>query len=333
MKIIVTGGRGFLGTKLSQKLISLGHEVHTIGRTPINESSDIIDSCFHHCHDLTEGLLPGELLRNTDIIFHVAAKAGVWGKYEDFYKSNVNATENILKACEIFEIPRLIFTSTPSVVFSNNPISNGKESLPYCKSRLSPYAETKAIAEQKVLGANSKGKLQTIALRPHLVWGKGDPHLLPRVIARHASGKLKIVGDGINLVDLTYVENVTHAHICAMSTIIKNSSADGQAFFISQDEPVNLWSWLNNIFIRIGMPELSVKISYKKAYFLGSALEKIWHFLNLKGEPPMTRFVSSQLAHDHWFSIESAKEKIGYEPTVNMQDALEKSLPWLNSLK
>lgn len=332
MKIIVTGGRGFLGTHLSKKLISLGHEVHTIGRSKVEETYDSNNKCFHHCNDLIKDNLPQAVWAGTELIFHVAAKAGIWGNYNEFYKTNVVITEKILKACENFGIPKLIYTSTPSVVFSGHPIRNGDESLAYGKTDLSPYAETKAIAERKVLNANINGKFQTIALRPHLVWGNGDPHLLPRVISRHRSGKLKIVGDGKNYVDLTHIENVTHAHICAMQAMLKNKDLGGYSFFIGQGEPVNLWSWLNEMFGSVGLPTLSNQINHKNAYFAGRCLEKIWSILKLKGEPPMTRFVACQLAHDHWFSINSAKEKIGYQPIISMKDALDKSLPWLRSL-
>ena len=161
----------------------------------------------------------------------------------------MTATRNILSACKKYRINKLIYTSTPSVVFSGQPIVNGSESLPYGNSGLSAYAETKTIAEREILEANESQKLQTIALRPHLIWGEGDPHLLPRVINRHKKGKLRIVGEGRNKVDLTHVDNVVHAHFCAMESMVKNStSLGGKAYFIGQDEPVNLWDWLNEIF-------------------------------------------------------------------------------------
>ena len=271
-------------------------------------------------------------LKNSDIFFHIAAKAGVWGSYSEFYNANVIATRRVLKACKSHRISKFIYTSTPSVVFSAQSIKNGTENLAYGKTEYSAYAKSKAIAEKEVLMANSPGKFQTIALRPHLIWGKDDPHLLPRVIARHRAGKLKIVGHGNNQVDLTHIDNVTHAHICAMEAVLKNKHLGGKPYFIGQNEPVYLWHWLNELFHALELPVLRKKISFKSAFFLGSGLEKIWKLFNLSNEPPMTRFVACQLAHDHWFSNKSANLDLGYNPIKNMDCALSESIDWLKSL-
>ncbi len=330
MKIIVSGGTGFLGSSLAQNLSIAGHEVHTIGRKPA--STGDTNKLIHHTFDLSKDMLPPSLLADTDIFFHIAAKAGVWGEYSEFHNANVVATEKILVACESANIPRLIYTSTPSVVFCGKSIVGGNESLQYGNTGFSPYAETKAIAEQKVLGAHSPGKIQTVALRPHLVWGENDPHLLPRVIARHKTGKLRIIGSGQNQVDLTHIENVTHAHICAMQEMIRNKNLGGKPYFIGQSEPVFLWKWLNQVFQSIDLPPLTKKLSFQNAFILGASLEKIWKILRIKQEPPMTRFVACQLAHDHWFSNQSAKQDLGYIPIKNMTDALREINPWLRSL-
>jgi nucleoside-diphosphate-sugar epimerase len=331
MKILVSGGTGFVGTAVTDILLALGHEVHTIGRsTPsFNNKSK---NRYHHRFDLTKDNLPESLISGTEIFFHIAAKAGVWGSYSEFFSANVTATRKILTACQSYHIPKLIYTSTPSVVFSEKPIRNGTETLPYCKNEISPYAQTKSIAEKEVLKAHVPGKMQTIALRPHLVWGKGDPHLLPRVIQRHRAGKLKIVGDGTNQVDLTHIDNVAHAHICAMNSMLKNENLGGKPYFISQGEPVYLWDWLNQLFQRIDLPPLSQSLNFKTAFLVGSSLESIWSVLKIKKEPPMTRFVACQLAHDHWFSTKSAEADLSYKPVIKMNQAMEETLPWLQSL-
>ena len=211
-------------------------------------------------------------------------------------------------------------------------IRDGNESLAYVKSNLSSYATTKALAEKAVLEAHSPETFQALALRPHLVWGEGDPHLLPKVIKRHKAGKLRIVGNGENRVDLTHIDNVCHAHLCAMETLLENKTAGGKAYFIGQDEPVLLWPWLNDLFEQLNLPPLKKRISFGKAYFGGLILEKFWQFLRLSNEPSMTRFVACQLAHDHWFSSQAAKTDLGYEPIQSMKESLEKSLGWLRSL-
>jgi len=332
MKILVTGGTGFIGYSLTRRLLAAGHDVHAVGRSPTPPDEKDFSKITYHQHDLAAQGIPPSVISGTELVFHIAAKAGVGGAYSSYYAANYLATVNLIKGCLDCRIPRMVFTSSPSVVFSGNSIRDGNESLAYVKSSLSPYATTKALAEKAVLEAHSSGTFQALALRPHLVWGEGDPHLLPKVIQRHRDGRLRIVGNGENRVDLTHIDNVCHAHLCAMETLLENKAAGGKAYFIGQDEPVLLWPWLNDLFEQLNLPALKKRISFGKAYLGGLILEKSWQLLRLRNDPPMTRFVACQLAHDHWFSSQAAKTDLGYEPIQSMKESMEKSLPWLRSL-
>ena len=332
MKILVTGGLGFVGHHLVGKLIAEGHEVHALGRTANPPKEKLLPGMHYHCHDLSAGVVSGEWFRGTHTVFHVAAKAGVGGRYEEYKRANLSATEQLLQACTQNGVERFIYTSTPSVAFSTAPIRGGDESLPYSKEVFSAYASTKALAEQAVLSLHDPAGMRTLALRPHLIWGRGDPHLLPRVISRHRCGKLKIVGDGKNRVDLTHVENVVHAHLCAFRSMDENPALGGSAYFIGQNEPVRLWDWLNEIFSRVGLPSLHKSVPYRTAYHLGHMIEKTWSLFHLQSDPPMTRFLACQLAHDHWFSSAAAESDLGYRPVITMEEAMQKTLPWLQNL-
>ena len=271
--------------------------------------------------DLAERTQIVSACKGMDAIFHVAAKAGVWGRRKDYHSVNVIGTRNILQACHEQHVPYLIHTSTPSVVFNGKSFRGEDESLPYGSNWLCHYAETKAIAEKEVLEANGKDGLATTALRPHLVWGKGDPHLLPRVIQRARLGKLRIVGDGANLVDISHVQNVADAHMLALDALVANR-ANGKAYFLSQGKPVVLWEWLNNILARLQITPVSRKISLGKAYFIGSILEKLWTILQLSVEPPMTRFIAVELSKSHYFSVEAAKSQLNYEPRISTEEGM-----------
>jgi len=332
MKILVTGGTGFIGHALAMQLLDGGHDVHVIGRSASPSKEKCFQGIAYHQGNLAEGSIPKEPLSGTELVFHVAAKAGVGVSYGDYYSANYLGTTNLIEACHAHGVPRLIHTSTPSVVFSGESIRGGDESMPYLSSRLSPYAHSKALAEKAVLEAHSPGRFQTMALRPHLVWGEGDRHLLPRVIQRHRAKKLKIVGSGENQVDLTHIDNVCHAHACGMNALLESDEAGGKAYFIGQEEPVRLWPWLNQLFGKLGLPPLERRIPFPVTYFAGLFLEKAWGLAKPGADPPMTRFVACQLAHDHWFSSRAAKNEIGYRPLRSMDDCLEKSLPWLRSL-
>ncbi|MEK9772805.1 MAG: NAD-dependent epimerase/dehydratase family protein [Opitutae bacterium] len=332
MKILITGGLGFIGHAIARRLLEEGHEVHALGRTSNPPTNKLIHGLHYHSHDLSRERLKDDWFKGTETVFHVAAKAGIGGRYQDYRLANLSATEQLLQACTEMDVSHFIYTSTPSVSFSTRPIRGGDESLPYSSEVFSPYASTKALAEQAVLSAHDSKGLRTLALRPHLVWGPGDPHLLPRVISRHRAGKLKMVGDGQNRVDLTHLDNVVHAHLCALHSMVSDQQLGGKAYFIGQEEPVLLWDWLNEIFAELGLPRLEKSVSYRTAFRLGYLIEGIWAMFSLSGDPPMTRFVASQLAHDHWFSSSAAKKDLGYRPLICMEEAMRKTLPWLKTL-
>jgi nucleoside-diphosphate-sugar epimerase len=265
---------------------------------------------------------------NRDIVFHVAAKAGVWGTYEDFKRSNIIGTANIIAACREREVPILVNTSSPSVVFSKHDIRNGDETLPYPAKYPAWYPATKAEAERMVTRAASSG-LRCISLRPHLIWGVGDNHILPRLARRAAAGRMKRVGDGTNLVDLTHVSNAVRAHILAAEKLTENATFSGNVYFISDGAPVNLWSWIDDFISRMSLPPISSSVSFRTAYALGALFECLHKALGITKEPPMTRFVAAELAHSHYFNISAAKRDLGYTPSVDADKALGEVVEWL----
>ena len=319
MKILVTGGGGFVGGYIVERLLARGYAVRSIGRSPQPEL--VAKGVEVVCGDLTDATAVSAACEGVDAVFHVAARAGVWGSWESFYGPNVIGTRNVLSACRKWQVKRLVYTSTPSVVFNGDSIRGGDESLPYGKNWLCHYAETKALAEQEALAANSE-KLQVVALRPHLIFGPGDPHLLPRVIESVKAGRLRIVGDGSAKVDVSYVGNVADAHLDAFDALERGKGA-GQAYFISQGEPVDLWPWLNSILEGLGQPPLTQKIPLPLAYGIGALCEGAWKVLRRRTDPPITRFVAVELAKDHYFDIRKAQHALGYRPRVPMNEALK----------
>ena len=319
MKILVTGGGGFVGGYIVERLLARGYAVRSIGRSPQPEL--VAKGVEVVCGDLTDATAVSAACEGVDTVFHVAARAGVWGSWESFYGPNVIGTRNVLSACRKWQVKRLVYTSTPSVVFNGDSIRGGDESLPYGKNWLCHYAETKALAEQEALAANSE-KLQVVALRPHLIFGPGDPHLLPRGVESVKAGRLRIVGDGSAKVDVSYVGNVADAHLDAFDALERGKGA-GQAYFISQGEPVDLWPWLNSILEGLGQPPLTQKIPLPLAYGIGALCEGAWKVLRRRTDPPITRFVAVELAKDHYFDIRKAQHVLGYRPRVPMNEALK----------
>ena len=322
MKILVTGGGGFVGGYVIERLLARGYAVRSIGRSsqPQLEAQGVEVVCG----DLTDVAAVSAACEGVDAVFHVAARAGVWGSWESYYQPNVIGTRNVVAACQQQGVGRLIYTSTPSVVFTGQPIRGGDESLPYGKNWLCHYAHTKAIAEAEALAANSES-LKIVALRPHLIFGPGDPHLLPRVIESVQAGRLKIIGDGKSRVDVSYVGNVADAHLDAFDALAAGTGA-GQAYFISQGESVELWPWVNSILEGLGHAPLTKKIPLPVAYSVGAICEGLWKLLGRRNEPPITRFVAVELAKDHYFDISAAGRDLGYLATTPMAEALDQTI-------
>jgi len=326
-RVVVLGGSGFVGRALVQGLVADGIETTVVARRAFPEaeglgvrflSGDIGDADFLH-----------NSLAGYDTVFHLASKTGIWGDKEEYYRTNVAGTQNVLDACRANNIPALVYASTPVVVYQKDDLCGVNERTPYARDFLCDYAQSKAIAEKMVLEANSNA-LKTIALRPHLVWGPGDTNHIPRLLGQARCRQLKRVGDGHNLVDVTYIDNAADAFILAAKNLHGPASGAGKPYFISQGEPVNLWNWLNKFFRRLDIPIVEESISFQQAYLTGMFMEKAFPLARIKREPCMTRFLAVQLAKSHWFSIENANRDLGYFPKVSTAEGINNILQWVN---
>lgn len=324
MRALVTGGGGFLGSGITKELIQRGNRVTVIGR---GRYSHLPDSVKMMQGDIRDFKFVKSASKNIDMVFHTAALPGIWGPAHEFYSVNVKGTENVIRACQENSIPKLIFTSSPSVVFGCSSLEGSDESTPYPETYLCEYPRTKALAEKMVLRANDP-TLCALAIRPHLIWGPGDPHLIPRLLRKAKSNQLIKVGEGKNQVDMIYIDNAVSAHLKA--AFAPDYNVAGKAYFVSDDEPVVLWKWINSLLNRLGIREVSRNISYKNAQRLGAFLEGVYGFLGLKGEPCMTRFLASQLAISHYFDISRAKKDFGYQPLVSQEEGTRRLIHSLN---
>jgi nucleoside-diphosphate-sugar epimerase len=315
---LVTGGTGFLGRAIVGRLLAQGRTVSVLARSA---APDLEARGVRLVRaGIEDAQAVAEACRGADTVFHVAARVGVWGPYDEFFRANVLGTRAVLAGCVAQGVRRLVYTSTPSVVYNGRDLAGADESLPLTKDCPSPYPLTKALAEAEVLAANA-ASLRTVALRPHLIWGPGDPHLVPRILARARAGRLRIVGDGKNRVDMVHVENAADAHLAAESALSRGvSGAEGRAYFITNGEPVVLWDWINGLLLALGEKLVTRTLSLGAASAVGLACEAAWTLLRLGGEPPMTRFIAAELAKDHWFDITAARRDLGYVPRVGMAE-------------
>lgn len=334
MRILVTGGGGFLGSHIIKELL----------KNPTYIVTNFSRHSYSDLEDMGVPTIKGDLKKKEDVeraldqgfdaIFHVAALPGVWGKYEEYYNINYLGTKHLVEGAKSRGIQRFVYTSTPSVVFNKEDLLGVGEEQPYATEFLNAYTETKTMAEKLVLEMNDSSKFLTCALRPHLIWGPGDPHIFPRLIQKGKLGKLRIVGDGENLVDIIYVENAAVAHVQAFEHLKPGSALCGQAYFVGQERPVKLWDFINQVLGYVKVEPVMNSIDVNSAYRLGWVLEKAYKFLGIqKPEPPMTRFVALNLGKSHYFSHAKAKRDFGYSPKISIEEGLKKTFSYRDTIK
>lgn len=329
--VLVTGYGGFLGAAICHWLLERGYNVRGIAR---NRYPDLVE--------LGVEAIEGDLRSKEDVakackgicgIIHTAAIAGVWGKRSTYESINIDSTANLLDAAKANGIPAFVYSSSPSVTFSGKAQSGIDETVPYPNHWYCDYPRTKAIAETKVLASNDEKGLLTCSLRPHLIWGKGDPHLIPRLIERHKAGRLRCVGNGRNLIDTVHVDAAAEAHGLALEKLLqRDTEAAGRAYFITDGAPVECWEWISSILTAAGLKPTNRSISLSMAYGIGGMLEIAYRVMGKQEEPPMTRFVALQLGVDHYFSIDEAKKRLGYQPPQDRKARFEEMIPWLKDL-
>jgi 2-alkyl-3-oxoalkanoate reductase len=330
-QVLVTGYGGFLGSAICRKLLEKGYRVRGLARGAYPELAGLGVDCLQG--DITDAKTCREACRDCQAVIHTAAKAGIWGKWSDYYQTNTVATEHLLRAAEDSGARAFVYTSSPSVTFDGQPQSGVDETVPYPTRWLCHYPKTKAMAERAVQDAARTGPMMTCSLRPHLIWGLGDPHLFPRLVERAAVGKLLRVGNGQNLIDIVHVENAAQAHLLALDRLLAtDQQLNGQSLFITDGQPVLCWDWIGMILETAGVDRPSRSLSYSTAYCLGATLEGAYWAARIPSEPPMTRFVAAQLALDHYFCIDQSRKLLNYQPLIDRQSELEKCRPWLERL-
>lgn len=328
MKALVTGGGGFLGGAIVRLLVARGDAVRSFARGDYPWQNDLGVEAVRG--DLAD---PGAVARaaaGCDVVFHVAAKAGVWGAFADYQRANVDGTRLVVAACQSRGVGRLVYTSSPSVVFNGRDMENVDESAPYSDHHDAPYPATKAEAERLALAANGPN-LAVVAVRPHLIWGPGDNHLVPKILARGRAGRLRRIGNVPKLIDSTYIDNAADAHIQAADRLTIGGSVAGKAYFISNGEPLPIWDLVNKLLAAGGLPPVRRAVPKWAAFAAGAACETVYRALGATTEPPMTRFVAQELATAHWFNLSAAFRDLDYRPRVSIEEGLRRLEAWLRT--
>jgi nucleoside-diphosphate-sugar epimerase len=317
---LVVGGTGFLGREIACQLLERGQKVRTFCR----RAGDVPEGAEVVLGDIADRDSLKKACQGIETVYHTAAIPSISLRWDPFFETNIIGTRNVLDACRTTGVRKLIYTSSASVTFDCKPQHGVDETIPYPDRWLAHYPHSKAFAERFVLGS-AADSLLTCSIRPHLIIGKRDRHLIPRLLQRAQSGRLFRVGDGTNLIDIIFVENAAFGHIQAAEALTsKESPVNGSAYFLSQGEPVNCWDWINEVLTMKGLPKVTRSISYTAAWTLGLFLEGVYKCCRLPGEPVMTRFLAAQLAVTHYLNIDKARRDFGFAPVISMAEGMKR---------
>jgi 2-alkyl-3-oxoalkanoate reductase len=321
VKAVVTGGGGFLGRAVVKRLLGRGDTVRCFSRGDYPELNDLGVEVYRG--DVADRRAIGEAIGGCDVVFHLASRVGSWGPYREFHRTNVVGTQNVVDACRCQKVNRLVYTSSASVVCGGSDLEGVDESIPYPARFLGPYPRSKALAEQIVLRAND-ASVATAVLRPHVIWGPGDTHVVRRVIEQARTGQLRRVGRGNKLLDCVYVDDAADAHLLAGDCLYPGSHIAGKVYFITGGEPLPQDQLIRHVLNAAGLPPLTRSIRPGVAYALGWLLERLHALLRIRAEPRMTRYLARQLSTTHWFDISSARRDLGFRPAVTIEEGLRR---------
>ncbi|MCM0605739.1 MAG: NAD-dependent epimerase/dehydratase family protein [Xanthomonadaceae bacterium] len=322
----VTGATGFLGGRLVEILLEQGHSVVAVGRNKkALENLKVLGAETHACDLATELELLKEIIPHGSIVVHCAALSSAWGKESDFYEANVTSTENVAEAALHRGVSRFVHISTPSVYVTTHDQHNISETDPLDHAMINTYAKTKLLAEKKLLVQVYKNQLPVIILRPQGIIGPKDPSILPRIIRVARKGKLPVFGNGKNKIDLTYVDNVVEAILCAARALTEHH---GKIYNITNGEPVENYTILRSVLGSLGIPVQEKRIPIGIAIRMGSMLETIYRMLSLKGEPILTRYSVCALGLTRTLDITNAKRDLNYSPKISLQEGIQRYIQW-----
>lgn len=321
-RYLVTGATGFVGGALVRDLKRRGHSVTALTR---RQDAGLLAAGIHQVHGELGGDISAidSVLPQIDSCFHVAAKVGMWGPLAEFERVNVQGTQALLRACQAAGVQRFIYTSSPSVVANGADLRNVDESQPYPAHFEAHYPRTKAAAEKIVLAAHDPGRTRTLALRPHLIFGPGDSNLIPTIVAKGRSGKLRQIGSGKNLADFSFIDDCVLAHSSADEALAREPSCGGRAYFISQGDPYPLWGFINQVLAAHGEAPVEGRLPLGLAKLAAAVAE--WAARVRGTEPLLTKFLVSEMGTDHYFSIEAARKLLGYAPRYSVEEGLRRT--------
>lgn len=320
MKYVVTGATGFLGGWTVRRMAQAGHEAIALGRNLEKGKELAAQGAVFRPVSLNDVEALKAVFNKADAVVHCAGLSSPWGRKSEFYSSNVTATKNVLEAARAAGVGRVVHISSPSLYVTNVDRENVVESDPIPDFYVNDYSWSKKLAEDEVDQAVAAG-FPVVSLRPQAIVGPGDQAIFPRVLRLARKGFLPVIGDGLNRIDMTCVENVVDAVELAISA---PAQAIGKKYNITNGEPVSLYRTFDKVLGMLGYPVKKIYLPFGPTYALAGALEKTFRVGTFLGEPPLTRYTVCVLGRTRTLSIEAARRDLGYKPRLSLDEGIER---------
>jgi nucleoside-diphosphate-sugar epimerase len=312
----VTGGSGFIGGRLIERLVGEGRPVRALARSEASAAKVESLGADAVRGDLGDRASLAVGAEGCATAFHLAAHLGEWGPWEDFERGNVEGTRNALAACADAGVGRFVHCGTEAALMAGEPLVHVDETAPLRPDSRAPYPATKAGAELAVREAN-RGDFETVVVRPRFVWGRGDTTLLPGMVETVEAGKWAWIGGGLNVTDTAHVDNVVEGLLLGAE-----KGRPGEAYFITDGKPVVFRDFVTALLETQGVEPPDRGLPAWVAAPMARVCEAAWKVLPLPGEPPMTRFRSWILTQECTIEIGKARAELGYAPLVSHQQGL-----------
>lgn len=318
MRILVTGASGMLGRATARGLLERGDQVTVLQRRPSGLP------CREVLGDVADPAVTRRAARGQDAVLHLAAKVDVTGPWAQYAHANIGGTRAVVDACRVAGVGRLVHVSSPSVAHAGAALVGAGAGRADPAAARGRYARSKAVAELDALAADSPS-LAVLAIRPHLVWGPGDPQLVARIVQRARSGRLPVIGSGTALIDTTYVDNAAAALAAAVDAC---GPVRGEALVVSNGEPRPVAEVLARLCRAAGVPGPRGRVPFGAAWLAGAAAEAVWAGTGRRSVPPLTRFLAEQLATAHWFDQRRTRAALGWRPGVTLDEGFARLADW-----
>jgi len=321
-RALVTGGCGFVGRHLCDALADGGDQVTAVD---IHGEAWRPEVEVRHL-DIRDAKATAELIAGHDVVFHNASLVHTKrSREEDVWAVNLGGTEHVIAGCREHGVGKLVYVSSASVVYEGRDIRKGSEALPYARESQAAYADSKIAAEKLILEEND-AHLATCAIRPHVIFGPGDTRLLPAILERARTGKLKFsVGNGTHLSDFTYITNLTDALLAAESKLEPGSPVAGEAFFVTNGEPTPFFEFIGDVLRGMDLPPIWGRVPYFVAYGVAAAKET-WDTVvrggTLNAEDGFSRFAVQYMCTHHYFDIAKARRMLDWSPKVSIEEGI-----------